>query len=178
MIHVWKPLNPLLKSLRPFALVILSVFITALSLQLVSAPGFAVGTDDDDPPHRSTPQPTDYTAGKQAIEAEDWATAIRHFEKVVAIDPKNANAWNYLAYSHRQLDQLDKAFAYYEKALALDPEHLGALEYLGEAYLQVDDPDQANAQLEKLEAICGTECEEYQELAEAIEEYTKDRGEQ
>jgi hypothetical protein len=56
----------------------------------------------------------------------------------------------------------------YTRALTLDPQHTGALEYQGVLFVILGDLDKANSNLDKIEAICGTSCEEYEELAEAI----------
>ncbi len=56
----------------------------------------------------------------------------------------------------------------YERALKLDPQHAGALEYQGELFVILGEPDKARANLVLIEAICGTGCEEYVDLAEAI----------
>ena len=64
---------------------------------------------------------------------------------------------------------------YYLKALALEPNHLGANEYLGELYLEEDDLPNAEKQLVTLQKACGT-CDEYEELAEAIEDYKDDKN--
>ncbi|MDI1268660.1 MAG: tetratricopeptide repeat protein [Polaromonas sp.] len=109
----------------------------------------------------------DFAAGKKAMEAKKWAEAASSFSKVVAQNPKNADAWNYLGYSNRWLGKYDEAFAAYNKALTLDPKHRGALEYSGIAYLKTGQKAQAEAQLAKLQAICGS-CEETTDLAKAI----------
>ena len=62
-----------------------------------------------------------------AIDAKNWELAVDSFNKVVAQDPKNADAYNYLGYSNRWLGRYDAAFAAYDRALALDPNHKGAL---------------------------------------------------
>jgi Flp pilus assembly protein TadD len=95
---------------------------------------------------------------------------VSSFNKVVAKNPKNADAYNYLGYSNRWMGKYDEAFAAYGKALALDPNHKGALEYSGIAYLKTNQKAQADAQLAKLQAICAT-CEETRDLAKAVAEY-------
>ncbi len=109
----------------------------------------------------------DFAAGKKALEAKKWADAAGSFSKVVAQNPKNADAYNYLGYSKRWLGKYDEAFAAYGKALALDPKHRGALEYSGISYIKTGQKAQAEAQLAKLQAICSS-CEETTDLARAI----------
>ena len=113
---------------------------------------------------------SDFDTGKKAIDAKNWAEAASNFAKVVAKDPKNADAYNYLGYANRWMGKYDEAFAAYGKALALAPNHKGALEYSGIAYLKTHQKAQADAQLAKLQAICAT-CEETRDLAKAVAEY-------
>jgi hypothetical protein len=54
------------------------------------------------------------------------------------------------------------------RSVALDPDYAQVREYLGEAYVQKGDIAAAKAQLQVIERICGTSCEEYTDLAEAI----------
>ena len=112
----------------------------------------------------------DFAAGKKAKDAKKWAEAVSSFSEVVAQNPKNADAYNYLGYSNRWLGKYDEAFAAYNKALALDPKHRGALEYSGIAYLKTGQKAQAEAQLAKLKTICAS-CEETADLAKAVAEY-------
>lgn len=109
----------------------------------------------------------DFAAGKQALDAKNWAQAAASFGKVVAQNPKNADAYNYLGYSSRWMGQYDAAFAAYGKALALDPKHKGALEYSGKAYLKTGQKALAQAQLAKLQALCA-DCAETRDLAQAV----------
>ena len=109
----------------------------------------------------------DFAAGKKAIDAKNWKSASDSFAKVVAKNPKNADAYNYLGYSLRWQDRYDEAFAAYGKALALDPAHKGALHYSGIAYLKTGQKAQAEAQLARLQKACAS-CDETAQLAKAI----------
>jgi Flp pilus assembly protein TadD len=148
-----------------------SSFAACIALPLLSF-AFAGQTMAADTP--STPVENaridDYAAGKKAIDAKKWADAAASFKKVVAENPKNADAYNLLGYSSRWLGKYDEAFAAYDKALALDPRHKGALEYSGMAYLKVNQKAKAEEQLAKLKVICA-KCEETADLAKAIAAY-------
>jgi tetratricopeptide (TPR) repeat protein len=104
------------------------------------------------------------TDAEKAVKAKDYNKAIGLLNRVVADSPKNADAYNYLGYSHRKLGNRDQALTYYNHALYLDPNHRGALEYLGELYLDMSDLPKAEEQLAKLARVCGPRCNEYQEL--------------
>ena len=123
---------------------------------------------------QSTPavnsQINDFAVGKSAIDSKDWAVAVRSFRKVVADNPKNADAHNFLGYASRWLGKYDDAFAAYGQALALDPAHKGALHYSGVAYLKTNQKAQAEAQLARLKAVCAA-CEETSQLAKALADY-------
>jgi hypothetical protein len=52
--------------------------------------------------------------------------------------------------------------------VALDPDYTLVREYLGEAYVSQGRLDLAEQQLVEIEKRCGTTCEAYEDLAEAI----------
>lgn len=116
-------------------------------------------------------KPSELADAETAIEAGDYNRAIGLLERVIADDPQNADAWNFLGFSQRNLKRLDQALDAYRKALAIDPEHLGANEYLGELYLQTGDLAKAKERLEKLDDACMFGCDEFDDLQQAIEEY-------
>ena len=138
----------------------------ALPVLGLALAGAALAADIQTTPVQNA-QLDDFAAGKKALEAKNWEQAVSSFSKVVAQNPKNADAYNYLGYSSRWLGKYDDAFAAYGKALALDPLHKGALEYSGIAYLKTGQKPQAEAQLARLQAICAS-CEETSELAKAV----------
>lgn len=119
----------------------------------------------------AAPEDPDYAAGKRAVEAMNWQAALDAFNKVVARDPGNANAHNYLGYTYRRSGRFDLAFKHYEQALRLNPKHRGAHEYLGEAYLMVNNLAKAEEQLQTLDRLCFFGCEEYDDLKKAVAEY-------
>ena len=73
-----------------------------------------------------------------------------------------------IGYATRKLGNYDEGLAYYAKALALDPANVNTHEYLGEAYAEKGKLDLAKAELIKVAAVCGTTCEQYQDLSKAI----------
>jgi tetratricopeptide (TPR) repeat protein len=136
---------------------------------LVGMPaGFAAGGSSDVQSRPAKAQDPNYAAAVSAIQAKNYAQAIPLLEQVVAKDPKNADAFNYLGYSNRELGQMDKALAFYQKALAINPDHRGAHEYLGELYLKTGNIKAAEVQLAKLDDLCTFGCEEYRELKRKI----------
>ncbi len=105
------------------------------------------------------------------VSSKIYENAINLLNDFIQKIDNNANAYNWLGFSYRQLGQYNKAFDPYNKALAIDKKHLGANEYLGELYLKVDKPKKAKKYLKKLSKYCKKQCEEYLELKEKIESY-------
>lgn len=103
------------------------------------------------------------------IKRQRWADAIATLRVVLEAEPNNADANNLMGYSLRKSGQMKRAEGFYLKALKLSPQHKGANEYLGELYVETGNLTKAKARLQALEAICGTGCEEYQDLKQAID---------
>lgn len=100
------------------------------------------------------------------------AKAKRYDEALQVLDllhnPNTPKALNYRGYATRKLGRVDEGIGYYLKSIALDPHYPQVREYLGEAYVLKGDAPKAQAQLSAIKGICGTGCEPYQDLAEAI----------
>lgn len=125
--------------------------------------GMTLGADAHEQP--------DYKAGIQAINGQQWNDAIASFTRHLRRNWRDADAHNWLGFSYRKAGRLDEAFKAYDNALSINPRHQGAHEYVGEAYLQAGRPAEAEKHLQRLAAICGTQCENYRDLKEAMERY-------
>lgn len=130
-----------------------------LMVLALAAPVAAVDT--------GTPVPQ-LSEARADIDAEAWDSAIAKLKLIVDADNTNADAYNLLGYALRHTGANERAMQAYTRALTLDPQHTGALEYQGVLFVILGDLDKANANLDKIQAICGTSCEEYEDLAEAI----------
>ena len=146
----------------------LVVLLAALTLSAQPAVAAGGGGGESAP---VVPEDPDYAAGKRAVEAKNWQAALAAFNKVVAKDPRNADAHTYLGYTYRKSGQVDLAFKEYDEALRLEPRHRGAHEYVGEAYLMTDNLAKAEEHLKALDRICFFGCEEYSELKKAVADY-------
>lgn len=146
---------------------------TMLLLTALLAPAGALAAGGSPEPPAEPRAASDLAAGQKAIAAQDWAGAVRHLTRAASREPKNPDVHNLLGFAERKQGHLDAAFAHYGTALKLDPKHRAAREYLGEAYLQAGKLPEAQEQLGALEKICGTSCEEYRDLAEAIAAHRK-----
>jgi tetratricopeptide (TPR) repeat protein len=100
------------------------------------------------------------------------AKAERYDEALATLDllrnPNTPEALNYRGYATRKLGRLDEGIGYYLKSVALAPRYAQVREYLGEAYVTKGDMGSAKAQLRVIKGICGTGCEQYKHLADAI----------
>lgn len=101
----------------------------------------------------------------------------RYDEALALLDtlkqPNTAKALNYRGYATRKLGRTDEGIGYYLQSVKLDPQYAQVREYLGEAYVIKGRVDLAQEQLQQIKSICGTGCEEYQDLAEAIDGSSK-----
>ena len=141
-----------------------------LALGLFLWPGASLADPNDEEPKEGRLD-LDYAAGKAAIAAKDWNSAIRLLSSAALRDTRNSDIQNYLGYAYRQSGQLQPAFTHYQKALQLNPRHRGAHEYIGEAYLMANNPAKAEEHLAALQRICLIPCEEYEDLKKAIADY-------
>jgi Flp pilus assembly protein TadD len=139
----------------------------ALALTITVNPVFAVDTGGNDT-NVSRPAVPTLKQARADIAAKSWTAAIKKLSLIVEADPNSADAYNLLGYSFRNAGNAKRAMQAYNNALKLNPKHTGALEYQGVLFVKLGDLDKANANLAKLEAICGTSCEEYEDLAKAI----------
>ena len=104
--------------------------------------------------------------------AYSLAKAGRYEEALAMLDtlkdPNTAEALNYRGYATRKLGRTDEGIGYYLQSVALDPHYAQVREYLGEAYVIKGKLELARDQLKVIETLCGTECEEYEDLDQAI----------
>jgi Flp pilus assembly protein TadD len=152
--------------LRPFRL---RPAAALLLLATLAAPAVANMGDTDKP--AASPA---MTQARAAIDRADWPAAQTLLEQLVADEPRNADAWNWLGFSRRKQGRLDAAFTAYTRALELDPRHKAAHEYAGEAYLLAKNLPKAEWHLAELSRLCSPiPCEELKELKAAVEAYRK-----
>ena len=141
--------------------------IAALALPL-----WAIAAPDSGLPAGPTVGERIATAHK-AVAAKDWKRAMSELNVALREEPRNPEVHNLLGFTYRMQPQrnLPKSYEHYNIALQLNPGHKAALEYLGEAYLMDGKPEEAEKTLVRLEGVCGRNCPEYQELAQAIAQY-------
>ena len=151
----------------------LAVVLLAGGMAVLPAVALAHPSDDEPAAERTDP---DYAAGKAALDAKDWGSAMRLLSSAALRDTRNADLQNYLGFSYRKLGQLDAAFEHYRRALELNPRYRGAHEYAGEAYLMIGDLARAEEHLAALRRICLLPCEELGDLEREVAAYRRRAG--
>jgi tetratricopeptide (TPR) repeat protein len=141
---------------------------TLIMLVLTQTRAFA-----DLPEPKAGPQNPNMEAGRKAIDAKDYKSAVGHLTKAVQELPNDADAHNMLGYSYRKTGNFDKSMEHYQRALKLDTNHRSAHEYLGELYLDLNQMGNAEKQLAALKKACPLlgKCEEYDDLKRAIDNH-------
>ncbi|HYM31672.1 MAG TPA: tetratricopeptide repeat protein [Candidatus Cybelea sp.] len=147
------------------------VALSSAHVALAAGGGGGGGGGDMTPAAAAKPADPEYTSAVGSIDAGKFADAKPMLEHVIARDPKNADAYNYLGYVSRKLGDRTAALGFYGKALEIDPRHLGANEYLGELYLEMGDLPKAEARLDRLDDLCLFGCPAYTQLKQAIRSY-------
>ena len=145
---------------------LLAVITLVLGLVFMQARAFAALP-------KAKPENPNVAAGREAIEAKDFKSAVGNLTKAVQENPKDADAHTLLGYSYRKLGTFDKSMEHYQKALKIDSNHRSTHEYLGELYLDMKQPANAEIQLQALKKACPFfgKCAEYDDLKEAIDKY-------
>ncbi len=104
-------------------------------------------------------------------QGHDLALAGRYQEALdalQAVQSQDSMVLTMIGYSKRKMGDYEGGLSYYRRALAIDPDNVNTHEYLGEAYAEKGKLDLATAELAKVASVCGTTCEQYQDLADAI----------
>jgi Tfp pilus assembly protein PilF len=122
---------------------------------------------------KAKPESPDIAAGRKAMEAKDFKSAVEYLMKAVQENPNDADAHTMLGYTYRKLGTFDKSMEHYQKALKIDSKHRSTHEYLGELYLDMNQPANAGKQLQALKKACPFfgKCADYDDLKEAIDKY-------
>lgn len=84
-----------------------------------------------------------FRRGHEALEAEDYPTAVEHFSALVEMAPDFAEGWNARATAFFVMGEFSLSMADIEHVLALEPRHFGALSGLGFILEAMDEPERA-----------------------------------
>jgi tetratricopeptide (TPR) repeat protein len=146
-----------------------AALVIALAVWLSPMPVSAVDVPTMNPPLEDLAM----RQAREALSQRAWERALTLLQGHLRAVPDDADGHNLLGYSLRHLGRYAESLVAYERALALNPSHLGAHEYLGELFLQTGQRARALRQLQILADLCQAQCEEYQELRQAIEQRTE-----
>ena len=91
--------------------------------------------------------------------------------EIIKKDEEDAEAYNLLGYTERQLQNYISAIKFYKKALTINNDFIGAHHYIAMAYLELDDIEKAKYHLNQLDLICLFGCKDYFEVKNKIEFY-------
>jgi tetratricopeptide (TPR) repeat protein len=79
----------------------------------------------------------------EAIERKNYPLALDYLDRMIALRPDYAEAWNKRATVHFLVDDYAKAIADIEQTLAREPRHFGALSGLGTIMRDIGEEDRA-----------------------------------
>lgn len=156
--------------------------VSILAAALPMAEGFAADTGGKKCPQGQTwsdstgkcvPANHEQIIDQEATDRGRALARAGNYEEAIALlstvkEPTSVTL-TYLGYSYRKLGQVDLGISYYHQALALDPNDVDTREYLGEGYVSAGYMALAREQLVEIAQRCGTDCEQYEELSEAIQ---------
>jgi tetratricopeptide (TPR) repeat protein len=173
-------------------LVTLTVFAGCVIATAPTIPVFAAGNEDIMRPSGSAQSPPatrsshrTKKANKQSFLSDPafvqgyraaYATIYDRNDYTAAIEQLKAlghddyaNVANLIGYSYRKLGDYKLSQVWYERALKSDPDHVLTWNYYGLWQIEQGNREQAEYHLTRIAAICGTDCDEYRTLAEALE---------
>lgn len=101
--------------------------------------------------------------------ASDGDSAIASFEKVVQVNPNDADALKRLGILYLIAAKPEKAAGIFEKYLQIDSTDVSALDYLSRAYVNMGSPKEAITPLEKIVDLDPGNLDAWQRLAEIYE---------
>lgn len=105
--------------------------------------GAAAVVDSSVPP----PAQKEYEKAEAAMEKEDRAVAIRHYQQALTLHPQFLKAQLKMGTAYMDLGEWDKAEEALKKAIAIDPKAANAYFALGEVYLRQKKDEEAEKTL-------------------------------
>jgi tetratricopeptide (TPR) repeat protein len=91
--------------------------------------------------------------GQDALEAEDYPTAVEHFSALIDHAPDFAEGWNARATAYYLMGEYSLSIADVEHVLVLNPRHFGALAGLAFMFEAMDEPELALKALHAVQAL-------------------------
>ena len=107
--------------------------------------------------------------GDNHLKAGEIEQATDAYESALAIDPGSPGVYIRLAIAARRAGMQGKAIRYYRAALAREPRNMTAIAGEGAALAEKGAIEKARGKLARLDAMCGTDCSERDQLARLID---------
>ena len=105
------------------------------------------------------------------IDQGQYEEAKQNLLIIIKNNKQDAEVYNLLGYTERQLQNYIIAIKYYKMALSIKKDFIGAHHYIAMAYLELDDIENAKYHLNQLDLICLFGCEEFFEVKNKIALY-------
>jgi Flp pilus assembly protein TadD len=113
----------------------------------------------------------EYKKGLDALDASDFKTASRSFDKVLSVAPKNVQTLVASGFAKSGMKDNDGARDAYQKVLRVEPNHIMARRGLALALVGLGDKDGATKELDTLKGraqTCGGTCADQADLTAAV----------
>ena len=104
---------------------------------------------------------------RQAMDEEDYDTALIHLDDVVELAPSYAEGWNRRATLHYLTRNYDQSLLDIERTVALEPRHYGAWSGLGRIFMDIGNEKSAVDAFERALAV-NPHLEEIQSIVERL----------
>jgi tetratricopeptide (TPR) repeat protein len=141
-----------------------------LNLQNPYAKPNTPGTTGSKVNEEVTPRNEDYAKAMSLIEDGEYNDAMLVLNKLVAMNPIDADALTQLGFCYEREGQPGKAMSYYKKVIGIKPQHLEANKNAGELLLNMKNLSGAEERLSVLQKACDN-CDQYNQLKAKIEVY-------
>jgi tetratricopeptide (TPR) repeat protein len=154
----------------------------ALNAAPPSSPAHAAGDSEPSPPPKSDGKSSPKKKSSKQSETQfrdgyreayatvydrkDYTAGIAQLKALGRDD--NASVATLIGYSYRKLGDYRLSQDWYERALKADPKHVKTWQYYGLWQVEQGRRDRAQYHLERIAKLCGTNCEEYKSLADAL----------
>lgn len=102
----------------------------------------------DNPP-RELETEIENDLGNLAIDRQRYEEALRHFMRVIELNPRHEHSWFNVARTYRLLKNDVEAEAYYQRAIEEEPQNPAAFSELGSIYVGRKEPRKAYAVVEQ-----------------------------
>lgn len=87
--------------------------------------------------------------GNLAIDRQRYEEALRHFMRVIELNPRHEHSWFNVARTYRLLKNEAEAEVYYQRAIEEEPQNPAAFSELGSIYIGMREPQKAYAVVER-----------------------------